>query len=81
MSDLGTRIICAGLVDDGITVEDLEREVISLRALVASKKPVCPICSKEMRPVNFKGYYESFSFWACECESFTDATEARGAYA
>ena len=80
MSELGTRIICAGLVDDGITVEDLEREVVSLRALVASNKPVCPICRTEMRQQNYQGYYESFGYWGCDCVEFPSANTWSGAY-
>ena len=80
MSDLGTRIICAGLVDDGITVERLERELVSLRALVASTKPVCPVCKCEMKQQNYKGYYDSFSYWECDCPEFPGANTWNGAY-
>jgi len=81
MSDLGTRIICAGLVDDGVAVEAMEKELSELKAVVASGKPVCPICQSEMKAVNYKGYYEAFSFWECKCQSFSEAESQHGAFA
>ena len=81
MSDLGTRIMAAGLVDDGLAVEDMERELIKLRELVASTKPVCPFCKSEMNPKNYKGYYESFGYWGCDCLEFPGASTFAGAYA
>lgn len=32
------------------------------------KMPVCPYCGKEMVVARYRGYYESFSYWECECE-------------
>ena len=43
-------------------------------------RPVCPHCSTEMEPRHFVGYYESFSFWECGCESIPAATVAAGSY-
>ena len=46
----------------------------------AAVKPVCPYCKVEMTPVNFEGYYESFSYWACDCETLPDAEKGYGNY-
>jgi transposase-like protein len=81
VSELGTRIICAGLVDDGMAVEDMERELAKLRELVTSTRPVCPVCKSEMNQKNYQGYYDSFSYWGCDCVEFPGANTWSGAYA
>lgn len=43
-------------------------------------EPVCPLCLTRMVKVNYKGYYESFSCYKCQCESFTIAIEEKGNY-
>lgn len=43
-------------------------------------EPVCPLCLTKMMKVNYKGYYESFSYYKCQCESFTTAIEEKGNY-
>lgn len=42
--------------------------------------PVCPYCKVEMRPRHFRGYYESFYMWECECDKVPGAEELPGAY-
>jgi hypothetical protein len=42
--------------------------------------PVCPYCKVEMRPRHFRGYYESFYMWECECEKVAGAKEKSGAF-
>ena len=72
--------MAAGLVDDGIAVENMESELAQLRALVESRKPVCPICKSEMKQQNYKGYYDSFGYWECDCPGFSGANTWNGAY-
>lgn len=43
-------------------------------------EPVCPLCLTKMMKVNYKGYYESFSYYKCQCESFSTAIEEKGNY-
>ena len=43
--------------------------------------PICPFCKTEMEPVNYEGYYDSFSYWACECEEFPNVEKSYGEYA
>lgn len=31
--------------------------------------PVCPICKKTMWVEKFKGYYDTFKHWQCDCHS------------
>ena len=78
---LSTRIMAAGLVDEGIAAEDLEEELAELKAVVASGKPVCPICRCVMKPEHYSGYYDSFSYWLCNCVEFPDAGTVKGGYA
>ena len=81
MSDLGTKIMAAGLVAEGMAVEILEQEFHQLTEAVSSGVPVCPICQCAMRQQNYKGYYESFSYWDCGCKQFEDGHNWTGAYA
>jgi tRNA(Ile2) C34 agmatinyltransferase TiaS len=81
MSDLGTKIMAAGLVAEGLAVEILEQEFHELTEVVARSVPVCPACQSAMRKTNYEGYYESFSYWACDCEYFEDGTTWNGSYA
>jgi hypothetical protein len=42
--------------------------------------PICPLCKTKMVAKYFVGYYESFSFWRCECEIIPGATIEAGCY-
>ena len=81
MSDIGTKIIGTVLVDEGIAYEKLEKRVKELESLISSTKPICPICKIEMEPSNYEGYYDSFSYWGCDCKSFPNVKPWRGQYA
>ena len=43
--------------------------------------PVCPFCKSEMKPFDFRGYYDSFCGWGCECEEIPNAEKQSGEYA
>ena len=30
--------------------------------------PICPFCRSKMKVMMYKGYYESFPFWNCDCK-------------
>jgi len=59
------------------------KELRKLKELINNNKPVCPYCKKEMIPVNYKGYYDSFPYWECECDKFEgkDVELYKGRYA
>lgn len=80
MSDLSIKIIGAGLAIEGITVENMEKELIRLRQIIANKEPVCPHCKEKLKPYSFEGYYDSFCYWGCDCEKLPLATTHKGAY-
>ena len=80
MSDTSNKIIGAGLVDEGIYLEKLEKEIQDLKNKIESKKLICPHCLCELRPFNYQGYYDSFSGWGCDCEKFDKAEEWQGNY-
>jgi tRNA(Ile2) C34 agmatinyltransferase TiaS len=80
MSELGTKIIASGLVDEGVEVEMLQKELESLRRIIEDGKPICPICKRQMKPVNFKGYYDEFSYWECGCKKFVNGENVGGMY-
>lgn len=42
--------------------------------------PVCPYCKVAMRPRHFRGYYESFYMWECDCKKVVGAKEKPGAF-
>lgn len=81
MSDIGIKIIGAGLVKEGIEFERLEKEVVELKLKLQSKKPICPFCLGIMDPINYSGYYDSFSYWDCDCEKFEKGFKSVGSYA
>lgn len=49
------------------------------------KMPVCPYCCKEMVITVYKGYYDSFTYWECQCDESALNKKAtniwRGSYA
>ena len=45
------------------------------------KMPVCPYCHAEMKPFDYRGYYDSFYGWACQCEKIPNAETQAGEYA
>lgn len=74
--------MAAGLVEEGMRFEEMEREIARLNGLLASSRPVCPSCKAEMKQCNFKGYYDEFSYWDCRCGyPVSGAEEHWGAYA
>jgi transposase-like protein len=81
MSDAGTRIMAAGLVDEGIAFEAMEAKIVLLELKLKSIKPTCPHCLIEMKPIFHKGYYESFPCWTCDCENIDGAVTIKGGYA
>jgi hypothetical protein len=81
MSESGTKIIAAGLMDEGIEFEKMEALILQLESLIESGKPVCPICKTIMVPKNYIGYYDKHSAWFCECDDFKGAEEIHGDYA
>lgn len=41
---------------------------------------ICPYCLKELKPWTYKGYYDSFTYWGCECEMLPNAVVHCGSY-
>jgi len=76
-----TKIMSAGLVDEGIEYERMEKEIEELKAKLGSGKLICPMCKEEMAPFNYKGYYDDFSGWKCACEYMDEAKVTYGMYA
>lgn len=69
-SQFALNLYAAGCVDEGMEFERMEKEISSLKAKLTSNKPICPICLAEMKSVNYRGYYDEFSFWECQCQKF-----------
>jgi len=42
--------------------------------------PVCPYCKVAMRSRYFRGYYDSFYMWECDCEKIVGAEEKPGTF-
>lgn len=80
-SDASTKIYAAGLVDEGVEYERMEREIEALKLKIASSKPICPHCTAELIPFLHIGYYDEVSGWGCECMKIPGVEESRGAYA
>lgn len=80
-NDLELKMYGAGLVDEAVAVEEMRRELEYLRARMGSSEPVCPHCYAKLRPIQFKGYYDEFPCWTCDCVHLPGATTETGAYA
>jgi transposase-like protein len=76
-----TSIYAAGLCDEGLEFDRMKEEIEALKLKLSSSKPTCPICCEIMKPVNYRGYYDEFSFWECGCDSFKEAEKQFGMYA
>lgn len=68
-------------VDEAFELIEEQKELTRLRAVVGSGDPVCPICKAKMEKERYKGYYENFVYWSCECEKFDDCETVTGSYA
>jgi hypothetical protein len=45
-----------------------KKEITSIQLLKNRyMNPICPFCKNKMQIETFNGYYESFSYWACNC--------------
>jgi hypothetical protein len=49
----------------------------------ARDKPTCPYCKTQLFQMRFKGYYEEFDFWGCNCDLLPEAEKNvyKGSYA
>ena len=47
----------------------------------APQMPVCPYCKAEMKPFDYRGYYDSFFGWECKCDKIPGAEKQCGKYA
>jgi len=76
--------IC-NILQDGIPKDenDTPMDLLSkeLKTIDSFIMPVCPHCKAEMKPFHFKGYYDSFFGWECQCEKIPNAEIQSGAYA
>jgi hypothetical protein len=43
--------------------------------------PCCPFCKAEMKPFDYRGYYDSFFGWECNCVEIPNAEIQCGRYA
>lgn len=57
------------------------RELGPVGKSVKARLPKCPYCKVQLRPVAFKGYYDEFDCWECDCRDIPGAVEQRGGYA
>lgn len=81
IDDAENLLLASGKIDEGIAVADLQKEVVRLRALVQSTVPVCPHCKTTMVASTYKGYYDTFSYWECNCDTLPGAHVVKGAFA
>ena len=80
MNDLSTKILAAGLCDEGVAVEKLELEIKRLNTLISAQKPFCPYCKVALRETAYEGYYECFDYWACDCKRLPNRKRWAGSY-
>jgi len=76
--DLAIILMGEGRVDEGMALEDLLRECERASTLTG---PVCPTCLQAMVRTTYEGYYDGFSYWACQCGDEVTGIKWRGGYA
>ncbi len=81
MNDIGTKIIAAGLVDEGLEFERLEKENQELKDKLKSKDLICPYCLTKLEAFDYQSYYDGHYGWSCNCEKIPNAVKWRGSYA
>lgn len=80
-NQLTTNLYAANLCDEAIAVQKLIADLTAIKAKLESQKPICPICLAILEPFNFKGYYDTFSGYECNCTNFVGVADSHGAYA
>ena len=78
LEDIGLSVLTGGhegAVDDFMLIREviegiatLEKTVATLEKTISSKGPVCPLCKTQMTGAAYKGYYDSFPYWSCQCD-------------
>ena len=48
-------------------IVDETREVVKSITPLVEGKSICPKCKGELIPRYYKGYYDEFPYWECEC--------------
>jgi hypothetical protein len=64
-------------VDAGILIFNLLKEIKRLESINGM---ICPHCKQELKPHHFKGYYDEFACWLCDCEIIENAEVIKGSY-
>lgn len=72
------KLIAGGHVYEAMYVKELREEIDRLTKTINSTGPICPRCKVLMKQSKFNGYYESFCYWACDCDD--DDFEAEHTY-
>jgi len=80
LSDISTFLFGNDKVDEGLVISDIKNDYQKLHDKLETTEPMCPICKEKMRKVNFKGYYDEFSYWECACEKFDGVETTKGNY-
>jgi transposase-like protein len=63
-------------------MDDLHKEQKATKSKTAQiQMPVCPYCKTKMKPFHYRGYYDSFVGWECECYEIPNAETQLGEYA
>ena len=57
--------------------DDAERQSLSNAGL---DMPTCPYCKTNMQAMMYVGYYESFSYWGCNCDDLPNPHKWNGSY-
>ncbi len=71
----------AGCENGNQIIGYLAGEVSRLRGILGRAMPVCPYCKTELKPFDYRGYYESFFGWECRCKELPNAEKQAGQYA
>jgi cytolysin (calcineurin-like family phosphatase) len=58
-------------------LKQLIRGCLEENTILENDYPICPFCKTKMYPTTYEGYYDSFSYWDCACDTFPVKTHTR----
>lgn len=80
LEDLALTLLSSDMVDEGVLLSEHLRNLREREERIGDK-PVCPLCKAPLERVRYKGYYDTFDYWDCDCGGEVKPTRTeRGGY-
>lgn len=82
LRELSFQACSTGDCDIILILDEMIAQARANQATLRRKGPLCPFCKTVMERALYKGYYDTFSAWICECGDDIEATTTlSGSYA